>query len=130
MSRLLARQMSNRVLNAESRLSSEEPLPRTGPYGAQAMGDLASHLPAERSPGQFAPNKQGSVPRCAPSKVTLRHSRESGNPVRSGVTWTPACAGVTTGMTFISLGGPLAHDHSDDSKSASCIPTWHPACSD
>jgi hypothetical protein len=40
------------------------------------------------------------------------HSRESGNPARCGVPWTPAYAGVTTPAIFISLGGPQAHEYS------------------
>jgi hypothetical protein len=51
--------------------------------------------------------------RFALSKIpTGRHSRESGNPAPSGLTWTPACAGVTTTAIFISLGGLWAHGHS------------------
>ncbi len=42
-----------------------------------------------------------------------RHSRESGNPPFCGLTWTPACAGVTTLAIFTPLGGPQAHGHSE-----------------
>jgi hypothetical protein len=41
------------------------------------------------------------------------HSRESGNSPPSGLTWTPAYAGVTTPAIFIPLGGPQAHEHSE-----------------
>jgi hypothetical protein len=38
-------------------------------------------------------------------------------PAKAGIrlvgTWTPACAGVTKRMTFISMGGPQAHAHSE-----------------
>ncbi len=40
----------------------------------------------------------------APSKVTFRHSRESGNPARSGVTRTPACPGGDDDYDFHSIG--------------------------
>jgi hypothetical protein len=40
------------------------------------------------------------------------HSRESGNPARRGLAWTPAFAGVTT-MIFISMGGWQAHARSE-----------------
>jgi hypothetical protein len=32
-------------------------------------------------------------------------SRESGSPLSSAMTWTPACAGATITAIFISLGG-------------------------
>jgi hypothetical protein len=41
-----------------------------------------------------------------------RHSRVSGNPLRPGLTWTPAFAGLTTTVIFISQGQPKAHDDS------------------
>jgi len=52
----------------------------------------------------FAPLARKSPEAC--------HSRESGNPARCGLTWTPAYAGVTTPAIFISLGGPQAHGRS------------------
>ena len=47
-----------------------------------------------------------SLPR---KSLDAGHSRESGNPVLRGLTWTPAYAGVTTAVIFISLGWPQAH---------------------
>ena len=60
----------------------------------------------------FAPLARKSPEAC--------HSRESGNPARCGLAWTPALrqaqgklfAGVTTPAIFISLGGPQAHGRS------------------
>ena len=50
----------------------------------------------------------------APSKVTsFPRKRES---ILSR--WTPAFAGVTTAVTFISIRGPRAHVHSDEGISA------------
>jgi len=46
-----------------------------------------------------------------PAKLVLRESGGAG--IQLVATLTPACAGVTKRMTFISMGGPQAHDHSE-----------------
>jgi hypothetical protein len=48
------------------------------------------------------------VPALSRKSPNARHSRESGNPLPSVLTWTPAFAGVTTLAIFIPLGGPKA----------------------
>ena len=48
---------------------------------------------------------QGTCPRH-------RHSRESGNPAPSEISWARAYAWVTTMVIFSSLGGSEAHGHS------------------
>ena len=49
----------------------------------------------------------------ASSKIApAGHSRASGNAARSGLTWAPACAGVTKAVTLISLHVPQARVHS------------------
>ena len=55
-------------------------------------------------------NDQSNIPR--PALSYTRHSRESGNPLCSDQRWTPAFAGVTTYLVFVSLGGSRTQDHS------------------
>src|SRR5208337_4075522 len=63
----------------------------------------------ERGDGKALASRSKALRRKSPH---AGHSRESGNPASPGLTWTPACAGVTTTVIFILIGGPQAHDHS------------------
>jgi len=58
------------------------------------------------------PAAAGSL-RSAALRRKSRHSRESGNPVRS-VAVDPRLRGGDEGLTLISMGGPQAHGHSND----------------
>jgi hypothetical protein len=66
--------------------------------------------------GFFCPQRTGA---SAENHPPAGHSRESGNPLASGLRWTRAlrqaqgklCAGVTKAVVFVSLGGTQAHDH-------------------
>jgi hypothetical protein len=62
-------------------------------YGPAEGGRSPENQPAPVIPAKLVPAEAGS-----------------GNPSLSGLTWTPAYAGVTTGMIFISYRGTTLED--------------------
>jgi hypothetical protein len=98
--------------------------PSPGPRRLVKMPDVVHPLPKGEGKELIAMHDVSditdSVLRLSSLRRKSRHSREacpprrrgSGNPARSG-DMDPRFRGGDEGLTFISMGGPQAHDHSE-----------------